>query len=167
MPTRVVSFKQPAATLNRQENGHFIQIFQKIELFMCVIGVPFDALNIRSKIMIRWSFSFGLAIFCLNLTIQILSIVINIKPKTTTEWNYLVSDINFSVSMIMTHLALFIFTPPKWKKMLPILLEIEELHIFEQDDYKKFKKLLTRAKVLFIVMVRISEKATYFQVLIY
>ena len=125
---------------------------------MRLVGIPLDVSNNQGGKWLRyWSIGFGFASISFNFTINLLALVFQTQPKTTSHWNQLIADVNATFSFTMAHLGLFLFTAPKWKELFLALQRIEKLNLFELDDYKKFRQLLINAGFFYLFMVRSND----------
>ena len=107
------------------------------------MGIPFDpsAMKKESLILHYWSISFGWISISLNATLTFYSITLKENPKSTSELNILINEINLTFAMLLTHAGLFFVTSFKWGKLFEIIKSIEKLDFFQPGDYMKFRKI--------------------------
>lgn len=126
---------------------------------MRMFGVPLDMTGIRSPLLRYWSFWFGRFFFFINVTLNII-IFMNIidggsgKAMTTADWNHLISELNYSVALVVTNIALFGWTALKWKGLVLVLHRIEKLGLFQEKDYKIFRRYFHTFSYAFILLVK-------------
>ncbi len=136
----------------------FDQSLQFAVTGMRVIGVPLNMTGIRSLYFRYWSFWFGRFFFFINVALNII-ISMNIidggsgKVKTTADWNHLISELNYSVGLVGTNIALFGWTVPKWKGLVQVLHRIEQLNLFQEKDYKLFRQYFQILSCTFFLVV--------------
>ena len=127
---------------------------RKLVFWLRLIGVPVDLSGIDSKLFRFWSFNFGLIAFVANLIINLVAIISTKKPKSTGDWNNLITEVNLTFTLTMFHAGLVFMTVRKWKGFTTVLTRIEALNIFRREDYDRFNKICYVGLTSSIILVR-------------
>ena len=141
--------------VNKEPEGYFDKIIGKVEFGMQLFGIPLHVLDEhRNKLLRFWSIGFGLASILSNIVINILAMAFSNQPKTTSQWNLFISDVNITFALMTSHLGLLIFTVPGWKELILALRRIDNLlRILELEDDRRSQKVFRFASILFLLMV--------------
>ena len=124
-----------------------------------LLGIPLDSSGITSPLFRYWSIIIGWIAFLGNLGGN-LAIIVDLvgrqlvsKSKTTTDWNLLINQLNFAFYFITNHAGFFFCTAPNWREMRRILGRVENLCLFNSEDYWKFRRILTIGNIAVLVIV--------------
>ncbi len=144
--------------LPSNETWQFDQCLNIPVIGMRILGIPLDASSIRSPYLRFWSVWFGRFFFITNISLNLMLFIEAIDGESveimaTSDWNNLVSELNFSVALIVTNIALLGWMAPHWKDLVQVLHRIERLHLFQPDDYKIFTRYFNTGTCIFLVMV--------------
>ena len=124
---------------------------------MRILGIPFDVSSIRSPYLHFWSIWFGRFFFLINVSINIIVsmrvIDDNGSVRTTSDWSYLISELNYSVGLVVTNIALLIRLVPNWKKFVQVLHRIEKLGLFQEIHYEMFRRYFFIGSCAFLLLV--------------
>lgn len=124
-----------------------------------LLGIPLDSSAIKSPLFRYWSIIIGWIVFIGNLGGN-LAIIADLvgrqlvsKSTTTTDWNLLINQLNFAFYFITNHAGFFFCTAPNWREMRRILGRVENLCLFNSEDYWKFRRILTIGNIAVLVIV--------------
>lgn len=137
------------------EGKHFKTSLRRLVFGMRLIGIPLDSSGIRNKLLRYWTLAFGFVSFVVNTCLNVTSLIMIEPPQTTAKWNYLINEVNFAVAMVLVHAGLLTTTAVKWKDVSSILDRIEELNVFEAEDYKKFEKMCLTGGIALLIPVSV------------
>ena len=152
----LVCFKMPTSKVVRfvNENNESVAFtVERILIWLQLFGIPIDSCYVRSKLLNYWSIAFGAASFVLNITVNVWALAMSMQPNTTEQWNNLIADVNFAFGMILVHAGLLISMALNGKKFIVITARIDQLDLFQQDDFRKFRKMCLWGKVAFVTLV--------------
>ena len=130
-----------------------VAITERFAFWMRLIGIPFNA-EIKSNNPTKfWSIGFGWVSIFFNIIINLWSLAIIKIPKTTVDWNELITTINFAFAMPTCQVALMISVAPKWKDFVYILHQIDQLKLLKCENYLQCRKIFFYGLFALITMV--------------
>lgn len=135
------------------ERGHLVTSMRHIVLGMRLIGIPLDSSSIRSKLLLFWTWGFGITSFLTNTILNLISLAIIKPPETTANWNYFINEVNFGVGTVLGQAGLLCFTAIRWERIVSILEQFESLNIFNANEYPRIEKMCLIAGVSLIMPV--------------
>ena len=148
----------PEIQLPSNETWQFDKSLNVAVTGMRIFGIPLDVSSIRSPYLRFWSVWFGRIFFITNFALNI--IIFNetmdgesVKVFTTSDWNKFIAELNFSIALIMTNIALLGWMGPNWKELVKVLHRIERLDLFQPDDYKMFTRYFNIGSFSLIFLV--------------
>ena len=155
MPTKQVQVKpSPIVTWPSKS---FVEILEPVVKSLRIIGIPLNPSGIEPPIFRYWSICLGLLLYLCNLLVN-LNILVNelifkSETLTTSRWNTIIHVSNMASTLIIIHGGILVYTVPNWRELVNVLRQIDQLHIFQNEDYEKFKKTLLRGIIATILMV--------------
>ena len=158
MTTKVADFGK-APKMKSCRGGKLVKSMDEIAFCFQLIGIPIDhqigKIGSRTKLLRYWSIGFGWVSLFINITLSLWSLAIIEKPKTTADWNDLITTVNYAFVMTMAQAGLLILVAPQWNFFLKMLHRIDHhLSLFQSQEYNAFKKIWLIGCFSFIFMVR-------------
>ena len=155
MPTKQVQVKPPPMV--NIPSKCLIEILEPLVKILRIIGIPLDHSSIEPPIFRYWSICLGLLVYLCNLLanlyILVNELIFKSEALTTSRWNTIIHVSNLATTLIIIHGGLLICTVPNWKELVNVLRRIDQLEIFKNEDYEKFKRTLSRGSIMAILIV--------------
>jgi len=80
---------------------------------------------------------------------------------TMAKWNSFINQINFMILILSGHVGILRYTAPHWNQVVSIPYQIEQLGLFNDQDYEKFRMIILQGAAAFIFSV-ITKLSNYF-----
>jgi len=119
------------------------------------LGIPLDPSSIRSPIVRYCAIGFGLFMFIFNLVANMSVLISEVKnfDSSTKRLNRLINEGNFAITIMIVYAGVLFRTAPNWKGLMNVLYEIEELYIFETEDFDKFRRIFLKGNIISLLLV--------------
>lgn len=136
----------------------FIEILEPIVKSLRIIGIPLDPSSIEPPIFRYWSICLGLLVYLCNILVNsnilVNELIFKSETLTTSRWNTIIHVSNLASTLIIIHGGILIHTASNWRALVNVLRQIDQIKIFENEDYEKFKKTLLRGIIVTILIVK-------------
>jgi len=171
MPTKMLTVRSLSAAVGAADGGRhplkrpskecseFDRSLHVSVTGLRLLGIPLDSSGIQCPLFRYWSTIIGWIVFIGNLGGN-LAIIVDLvgrqlvsKSTTTTDWNLLNNQLNFAFFFITNHAGFFFCTAPNWREMRRILGRVEDLCLFNSEDYWKFRRILTIGNIAVLLIV--------------
>ncbi len=156
---RVATEGTPHQGVGKPNHESFDNIMAVIVKTFRLIGIPLDPSGMTSTIFRYWSIGLGSAMFLSNVgtnSYVFLSLTTSFdstKVMTTSNWSFFIHISSFVISLVGVHAGLLISTSLKWKAFMGVLLQIDKLHIFKKEDFKRFQKIFRKGIIVSTLLV--------------
>ena len=129
--------------------GRFERILGGVVKGWRLVGIPIDPSNIRTPIIRYCAIGFGLFMFIFNLIANFTILISGVQSfeSTTKRWNRLINEANFAITLMAIYAGILFRTASSWKGLIHVLRQMEQLQIFEAQDYNSFQKIIFKGKL--------------------
>ena len=119
------------------------------------LGIPLDPSSIRSPVVRYCAIVFGLFMFIFNLVANMSVLISEVKnfDSSTKRLNRHINEGNFAITIIIVYTGVLFRTAPNWKGLMNVLYEIEELYIFEKEDFDKLRRIFLIGNIVSLLLV--------------
>jgi len=127
--------------------------FKPIIVLMNIFGIPFSITKLASeKLSFGFATYYGLLIFSILSAFQLFDIIAIILAEngkftgtnfksSTNKWNAIINFVNEKWISLGTHIILMTYTLVKWKKLVRVLLRMEQYNVFNSSTFYRLRSI--------------------------